>query len=173
MTLQTDCATDDLAWEGSPFAWIKSRPSRLRGKIGGQLAAGWCAARGLDVTAAPDCECDRMIGGLRAEVRFSAWSAQGGYTFQPFRDQRYDVAVCLGVSPFDAHCWVIPKDVLMRHVIEHTPQHTGARGRDTFWIHALDPANAPDWLASYGGRLKRAIVVLRKLARRRGTTGRP
>jgi hypothetical protein len=36
-------------WIGSPFAWIKTRPSRQVGSIGEQLVAGWCAAKGLDV----------------------------------------------------------------------------------------------------------------------------
>ena len=44
------------AWEGSPFAWIRSRPSRQKGKIGEQLVAGWCAAKGFDVVRSPDAE---------------------------------------------------------------------------------------------------------------------
>ena len=29
-------------WANSPFAWIKTRPSRQVGKIGEQLVAEWC-----------------------------------------------------------------------------------------------------------------------------------
>ena len=29
-------------WINSPFAWIKTRPSRQVGKIGEQLVAEWC-----------------------------------------------------------------------------------------------------------------------------------
>lgn len=52
-------------WEGSPFAWIRCCPSRQVGKIGEQLVAGWCAARGLDVTASGDSEADRVVAGRR------------------------------------------------------------------------------------------------------------
>lgn len=33
----------DDPWAASPFAWIRTRPSRQVGKIGEQLVAGWCA----------------------------------------------------------------------------------------------------------------------------------
>jgi len=166
-TLEIDYQQDDVAWAGSPFAWIRSRPSRQRGKIGEQLVAGWCAAHDLDVLSPPDSNCDRMLAGLRAEIKFSTWWAQGGYTFQQFRNQAYDVAICLGISPFDAHCWTIPKTVLLQNVIGHLPQHTGAGGTDTFWIQSLDPANVPAWLAPYGGRLQQALEVLRTLSKSR------
>jgi len=165
-TLQADYAAEDLAWQGSPFAWIKSRPSRQRGKIGEQLVAGWCAARDLDVMGPPDSDCDRVIGGLRAEIKFSTWWAQGGYTFQQFRDQKYDIAICLGISPFDAHCWAIPKRILRQYVIGHLPQHTGTGGTDTFWLQSLNPEDVPDWLAPWGGRLGEALKVLQKASRR-------
>ena len=64
--LEADYAPDDLEWEGSPFAWIKSRPSRQIGAIGEKLVAGWCAARDLDVTRSPNSDADRVIGGKRA-----------------------------------------------------------------------------------------------------------
>ncbi|MGH9106362.1 MAG: hypothetical protein ACRDZX_11110 [Acidimicrobiales bacterium] len=35
----------DDPWAGSPFAWIRNRPSRQRGAIGERLVAGWCAAK--------------------------------------------------------------------------------------------------------------------------------
>ncbi|MCS7010430.1 MAG: hypothetical protein NZL98_03560, partial [Anaerolineales bacterium] len=45
-------------WIGSPFAWIKTRPSRQIGKIGEQLISGWCAAKGLDVGRSTDSDAD-------------------------------------------------------------------------------------------------------------------
>ncbi len=36
----------DDPWAGSPFAWIRTRPSGEVGKICEQLVAGWCAAKG-------------------------------------------------------------------------------------------------------------------------------
>jgi hypothetical protein len=61
----------DDPWAGSPFAWIRTRPSRQVGKIGEQLVAGWCAAKGLDVTRSSNSEADRVIAGRRVEIKFS------------------------------------------------------------------------------------------------------
>ena len=55
-------------WAGSPFAWIRSQPSRRVGKIGEQLVSGWCAAKGLDVTSTGDSEADRVINHRRTEI---------------------------------------------------------------------------------------------------------
>jgi len=151
--------TDD-PWAGSPFAWIRSRPSRQVGKIGEQLVAGWCAAKGLDVTRSPNSEADRIIASRRVEIKFSTLWASGVYKFQQLRDQDYDYAICLGISPFDAHCWVISKSMLRKHVIGHTPQHTGKRGTDTFWL-SFDASSPPEWLVCCGGRLAEAYQIMR------------
>ena len=66
--LRSDYADADLEWEGSPFAWIKTRPSRQVGAIGEKLVAGWCAAKGLDVIRSPDSDADRVIQGKRVEI---------------------------------------------------------------------------------------------------------
>jgi hypothetical protein len=162
-TLRVNYDQQSLEWEGSPFAWIKTRPSRQVGAIGEILVAGWCAANGLDVIASPDTEADRIIGNLRTEIKFSTLWRAGRYTFQQFRDQDYQIAICLGVSPFDAHCWVITKELLRMHVIGHTPQHRGQQGADTFWIQGLNPEDPPSWLRPCGGRLQDALGVLQNL----------
>ncbi len=151
-------------WLGSPFAWIRTLPSRRVGKVGEQLVAGWCAAKGLDVTASGDSEADRVIGGRRVEIKFSTLWESGAYTFQQIRDQNYECAICLGVSPFDAHCWVISKDVLRQHVVGHTPQHKGRGGTDTFWL-SFPAAAPPPWLADSGGTLAKAFQVLKRIRR--------
>ena len=149
---------------GSPFAWLRTIQSRQRGKVGEQLVAGWCAAKGLDVTKSPDNQADRVIGGNRVEIKLSTRWASGVYKFQQLRDQNYAYAVCLGICPFDAHCWVISKATLRKHVIGHTPQHTGKGGTDTFWLSF--PTNAPPkWLAKCGGRLSAAAEILARAAK--------
>lgn len=164
-TLKADYVHEgaDDPWLGSPFAWIRTLPSRQRGKIGEQLVAGWCAAKGLDVVGCRDSEADRVIAGHRIEIKFSTLWKSGVYKFQQVREQQYDYLICLGISPFDAHCWVISKDLLREHVIGHTPQHTGKGGTDTFWL-SFRADSPPEWLSACGGTLAQAFKVLRSMS---------
>lgn len=161
-TLKDDyLGKEDKRWEESPFGWIKFRPSSQKGKIAEQLVAGYCAAKGLDVVSSPDTDADRVIAGRRVEIKSSTLWQSGIYKFQQLRDQNYEFAVCLGISPFDAHCWVIAKAALYEHVIGHTPQHTGIGGTDTFWI-SVTVSQPPEWLRSCGGRLADAYRIMRR-----------
>ena len=162
-TLQPDYADDDLRWAGSPFAWIITRPSRTIGAIGEKLVAGWCAAKGLDVVKAPNSDCDRVINGKRVEIKFSRLWKTDLFKFQQLRDQEYDYAVCLGISPFDAHCWVLSKELIMEQWgrPEGLPhQHGGASGSDTVWL-SVEPDSIQPWLAPCGGRLRQAFELIR------------
>lgn len=157
-TLRADYAEDDAEWAGSPFAWIKSRPSRQIGVIGEKLVAGWLATKGFDVVRSPDSQADRVINGLRAEIKFSTLWKGGFYKFQQLRDQDYHFAICLGISPFDARCWVIPKATLMQewgagHGLES--QHGGQAGTDTAWL-TVRPGTEHLWLTKCGGLLESA-----------------
>lgn len=153
----------DQAWDGSPFAWILSLPSRSKGAIGEKLVSGFLATKGFDVTRSPDSEADRIINGTRAEIKCSTLWKSGQYKFQQLRDQNYKYAICLGISPFDAHCWVLPKDVIMSRWRsgEIHSQHGGSEGTDTAWL-SLSPAAIPSWMDAYGGRLGEAINLLEK-----------
>ena len=79
--LRGDYGKRDSAWDGSPFAWIKARPSRQRGKIGEQLVAGWCAAKGLNVGPSGDSDADLVIEGRRVEIKFSTLWASSQFKF--------------------------------------------------------------------------------------------
>jgi hypothetical protein len=151
-------------WLGSPFAWIKTRPSRQVGSIGEQLVAGWFAAKGLDVVRTGDSDADRVIDGRRVEIKFSTIWESGDYVFQQIRNQRYDVALLLGLSPFSASCWVVPKPVLLeqpfRLGLSH--QHGGQAGSDTVWLR-FRAASPPAWLSAYGGSLGEAYEAFRRL----------
>jgi hypothetical protein len=150
-------------WLGSPFAWIKTRPSRQVGSIGEQLVAGWFAAKGLDVVRTGDSDADRVIDGKRVEIKFSTLWESGDYVFQQIRNQRYDVALLLGLSPFSASCWVVPKAVLLeqpfRPGLSH--QHGGQAGTDTVWLR-FKAAAPPTWLAGFGGTLAASYERLRQ-----------
>lgn len=166
--LQGDYVTGGTdPWLGSPFEWIKKTPSsRRRGKIGEQLVAGWSAAKGLDVIASPDSQADRIIHGYRIEVKFSTMWETGEYTFQQVRDQNYDFAFCLGVAPFNAHAWLLPKSLLLDHVIGHLGQHTGAGAGDTAWFK-FRPERPLGWLCGHGGGLAEVWSTLKALDRGR------
>ena len=173
-TLRADYAADELAWEGSPFAWIKTRPSRQVGAIGEQLVAAYCAAKNLNVVRSPDGEADRVIEGIRVEIKFSTLWHAGGYKFQQLRDQNYGLAVCLGISPFDAHLWVLPKSLILENwgnAAGLQSQHGGRAGRDTAWL-SVRPSEVQAWLRPYGGSLKDGFSVLRReLARETDSSG--
>lgn len=161
--LQPDYEVTDESWAGSPFAWIRARPSRQRGKIGEQLVAGWFAAKGLDVVGSKSSQYDRLIHSYRIEVKFSTLWGSGQYAFQQIRNQDYQYAICLGVSPFSAHCWVVSKELLLKHVIGQRGQHTGRGGADTAWLH-VKPGEPEDWLRPTGGQLGAAFLLLSRLA---------
>lgn len=164
-TLRADYAEEDKEWVDSPFAWIKTRPSRQVGVIGEKLVAGYLATKGFDVTRSPDSQADRVINGKRAEIKFSTLWKGGFYKFQQLRDQNYEFAVCLGVSPFDAHCWVISKAIIMQQWgagdgLES--QHGGHAGSDTAWLSVI-PGRDPKWLQQCGGRLADAAKLITML----------
>jgi len=161
-TLEGDYAGSDANWIGSPFAWIKARPSRQIGAIGESLVAGWCAAKGFDVVRSPDTDADRVIAGKRIEIKYSSlWTDNAIFKFQQIRNQNYDYCFCLGISPFDAQAWLIPKPAL---VTVRPPslvhQHGGSRGTDTKWL-SFTASAPPDWLGPYGGRLSDVARLLR------------
>jgi hypothetical protein len=154
------------AWKGSPFEWILNLPSGSKGKLGKRLVYQWCALKGLSVDHSPDPSADMLINGHRVEVKFSTLWKAGIYKFQQIRDQDYEYSVCLGISPFEVHCWVTSKKLLIAHVIGHMGQHTGRSGQETAWF-SVRPVSPPEWLRGCGGTLEQAYGVLRNLSRRR------
>jgi hypothetical protein len=164
--IEPEFQRDLSAWGGSPFEWILSLPSGSKGKLGKRLVYQWCAAQGLSVDRCRDSDADMLINGHRIEVKFSTLWQQGIYTFQQIRDQDYEYAVCLGISPFEAHCWVLSKKILKKQVIGHLGQHTGSSGKDTAWF-SVDPKNPEEWLVPFGGTLEDACIILKGLSHKR------
>lgn len=160
--LQADYVPKNDPWEGSPFAWIRSVSSRRRGKIGEQLVAGFLASKGFGVDRVRDSQADLLVNGHRVEIKFSTLWEQGTYTFQQIRDQNYEALICLGISPFDAHCWAVDKKTLRRRVIGKLSQHGGAKGIDTAWM-SFAPDKPYDWLSDCGGRLRDGVASLGRL----------
>jgi len=153
-------------WAASPFEWILALPSASKGKLGKRLVYQWCALKGLSIDSSPDSQADMMINGHRVEIKFSTLWEANIYKFQQIRDQNYEYAVCLGISPFEAHCWVISKKILRRYVIGHMGQHTGSTGQETAWF-AVNPESPPSWILPIGGTLEQAYKVLKSLSHRK------
>lgn len=148
-------------WDGSPFEWILRLPSRRRGAIGEKLVAGWSAAKDFDVLKPLNSDADRIINNLRIEIKMSTLWENGQYKFQQIRDQEYDHLFALGISPFDAHAWLIPKAALMSGPRKGlTGQHTGAQGTDTSWL-GFRASAPPEWLEPYGGSLAAVFQILK------------
>jgi hypothetical protein len=152
-------------WEGSPFAWVISLPAGSKGKLGKRLIYQWAALNGLSVDRCLDSNADMLINGHRIEVKFSTLWKGGIYKFQQIRDQDYEYSICLGISPFEAHCWVISKPILKTYVIGHLGQHTGNDGKETAWI-TINPINQQEWIKTCGGSLNNAFAILKSLKRK-------
>lgn len=149
------------AWEASPFRWIKSEPSRRVGAIGEKLVEAWAMHEGISVRAPLNTGHDRILDGVKIEVKFSTLWAGGGFTFQQIRDQDYDVAALLALEPLKTHLWFVPKHILFQHAVG---QHTGASGTDTMWLR-FESSAPPSWLREYGGRLSAAKAALEEARR--------
>lgn len=166
--LRSEYKNYNLDWVESPFAWIKDLPSRTRGKVGEQLIEYWCKEQNFEVRPSPDSDADRIINGLRVEIKSSTLWKSGIYKFQQLRDQAYDVVVCLGLSPHNVHCWVLSKEVILEQWRSGGigSQHGGRQGIDTAWLE-VNP-NAPQaWLTPQRGRPADAIEVLRQFTEAR------
>lgn len=163
--IRKDLEKDYAAWGNSPFEWILKLPAGSKGKLGKHLVYQWCAVKGLSVDRSPDSQADMLVNGHRIEVKFSTLWKSGIYKFQQVRNQNYEYAICMGISPFEAHCWVVSKGLLLKHVIGHMGQHTGVLGQDTAWI-TVDPKQPLDWLNACGGRLDQAFERLKGLKRK-------
>lgn len=152
-------------WRGTAFEWIRALAPSHRKDLGMRVAVGWLAARGFNVTRVGDSDAFQVIEGKRVDVKFSTLWANGSYRFRHIRDRGYDLVICLGVSPSDAHCWIIPKEDMIRlWKVEHRicSQHAGREGADTAWID-VRPDSPPPWLKQYGGTLSEAILLLSKI----------
>jgi hypothetical protein len=164
--IKSEFKKDESVWAQSPFEWVLTLPSASKGKLGKRLVYQWCAIKGLSIDSCPDSQADMMINGHRVEIKFSTLWEVNIYKFQQIRDQNYEYAVCLGISPFEAHCWVISKKVLKQYVIGHMGQHTGLAGQETAWF-AVNPQSPPSWILPFGGTLDEAYKVLKSLSNKK------
>ena len=151
---------DNGDWEGSPFAWLTTLPSATSGKMGRLLVAEWGRSIGMSVEAVTlEHQHYLKMDDQLVQIKLSTLWRDGFYRFQQIRDRDYDFCLCLGISPFDAHIWVVPKAQLDEHVIGVSGQHTGADSQETFWFDA-GPGSVANWLRPFGNQFSDAREIL-------------
>lgn len=67
-SLQKEYQDENKQWSGSPFEWIKYRPSRSIGAIGEKIVTSWLAMHDFNVARSPDSEADRVVENMRVEI---------------------------------------------------------------------------------------------------------
>lgn len=149
-------------WAESPFAWIKLLASGTIGAVGQEIMMRFLEDYGISARKAAGPGGKWHVDGLLAQVKCSTLWSDGAYKFQQFRVEPWDVAVCFGLSPNNAHCWVIPREEMELEVMQRKGQHTGEDATETFWFR-VDPAAPEDWLAPYGGDPHSAAQLLREM----------
>ncbi len=152
---------EDLAWEGSPFNWIRQEASGTKGKIGRDHARSILEGLGIAVGSVGTA---LTANGTEIRVKLSLEWGAGAFKFQQIRDEPFECVFCLGLYPEEAYGWLIPRgDLIVDGVWQEreglTPQHGGVAGTDTYWL-SVDPANPPAWLFPYGGNLTAFEAVL-------------
>ena len=155
-------STHTSQWKGSPFEWVLLLPSRSKGAYGEKFVQELFRTNGFDVKRPKSgSDHDRVINGHRIEIKMSTlWATNNQYKFQQIRNQEYDYLICLGLSPNEAHAWLIPKEEVhvRREGVSH--QHGGKAGNDTLWLN-FNAGQPPAWLSSYGGSLEEVVGMLK------------
>ncbi len=156
-SLREELDKSDEIWANSPFEWVIKLPPRKKGKLGGKLVASWLASKNLRINTLKDASETILINGHKLAIKFSTLWENGSYKFQQIRNSGYEFILCLGISPFDVHCWVFDK----KYALEHSKKQHKGGSKSEYWM-TIDPKNPPEWAQNYGGNLDQAYKVLRK-----------
>lgn len=163
-SLQSYYRDNSVTWKNSPFQWIKGGiSSSQKGKVGKEIVWKFLEEYGFLLDKPPNHDSDFVVAGKRVEVKLSTLWEGGHYTFQQIRNQDYDILFCLGLSPTSAHAYVAKKSEIVWHKLAH--QHSGARGRDTWWISFKPPDCPHGWMQPHNGDLSQICDRLRKAIR--------
>lgn len=162
MYIQSDLISGADGWENSQLFWILSLPPAAKGKLGRHLIATWCSSQGFSVDRLTDKDANLNVNGNRVATKFSTLWSGGIYKFQQIRESGYDYLICLGVSPDNAHCWIVDRKLVLKNA---KVQHRGAKGAE-YWL-SINPDEPADWLLDYGGRLEDSTQVMRKLLKKK------
>lgn len=166
-TLEPDYTTAEGDWAQSPFGWIRRQSSIwIRGQIGEKLVSGWLATRGFNVTRSLHTDADRIVENKRIEIKFAMLGKKRTFTFNQFRKQQYDAALCIGICPSDARCWLLPRDAVTKQWgikngirVQHNPQDPNANTG----ILTTSFMKPKPWLVPFGGTLSEGMEQLSAL----------
>jgi site-specific DNA-methyltransferase (adenine-specific) len=142
-------------WKNSPFEWVLKLPPRKKGKLGGKLIAAWLASNGINIDTTKDASESIVINGHKVAIKFSTLWTKSFYKFQQLRSTGYEYVLCLGISPFEAHCWFFDRKYVLDYA---TKQHKGGR-KSEYWI-TIDPNHPAEWTKDCGGSLSQAYELL-------------
>lgn len=144
-------------WKDSPFEWILQLPPRSKGKLARKLVSSWCINNGLQIEKTNESSETLIINGVHYAIKFSTLWKSRIYQFQQIKMDGPDKILCFGISPFEAHCWILEKEKV---IIHGKKQHKGARDAE-YWIE-IDPLTPEDWVLDSGGSLSKAIKYIKK-----------
>lgn len=146
-------ASEADEWAESVMGWIRLLPIAARGAVGVRLAKHWLLSQGLATGKATGPEADCIVEDLLPlEVKFATRGRSGAFSFMQIRDEDgYSHILLLGVTPTDAWCWIVPRQVALDN---SKPQHRGQRGDGKTRIVAFRVGVTPTWLEPFGGRLE-------------------
>lgn len=159
--LQEELEQDSNPWENSPFEWIVKLPPRKKGKLSGNLIASWLASKGMHLESTKTSGETLKINGIQFAIKFSTLWANGVYKFQQIRGDGYDYVICLGISPFDAHCWVFERKYAIKN---SKPQHKSGKAVD-YWME-INSNQLKTWNKDCGGTLDQAYRILKNLKKK-------
>jgi site-specific DNA-methyltransferase (adenine-specific) len=155
--IQKDLEEQSDVWKNSPFEWILQLPARKKGKLARQLLASWLATKGISCELSGNSSETLIINGHRFAIKFSTIWAKGFYKFQQIRAEGYEYVICLGISPFNAHCWIFDRQYAIKNAKK---QH-----ETEYWM-TINPKESQNWTKGYGGDLDQAYKLLRKIAKK-------
>ena len=150
-------------WRHSPFRWLQRLPPVPKhGQVKQLLVQSIRDLTGLPVDGVTDgngASC-LQLGTLLMSLKVSFLWEDGGYKFQQIRRGPFSHLVLFGLSPEDAHLWVIPTT---EPCIFQSPQHVSRQGDVANYELTVGDSAPPSWLAPYGGTLADGLVVLSTL----------
>jgi site-specific DNA-methyltransferase (adenine-specific) len=160
--IQQDLEEYSDLWRDSPFEWILKLPARRKGKLGRNLLLPWLISKGISADPSGDSSETLLIKGYKVATKFSTIWTKGFYRFQQIRADGYDYVICLGISPFEAHCWIFDRN----HAIKYaTPQHYRGTKVADYWME-INPNQPKLWTKGCGGTLDQAFEILKNLRKK-------